>query len=52
MRAPAKSNRLVVRVLLGGVHCLVVRDVGDEGGETETESGEQVPEPMGMGDVS
>ena len=32
-------------LLLGGVEGLVVGDVGNKGGEAETEAGEQVPEP-------
>ncbi len=35
----------LVVLLLGGVEGLVVGDVGDKGGEAETEAGEQVPEP-------
>ena len=40
----SSSGSLVV-LLLGGVEGLVVGDVGDKGGEAETEAGEQVPEP-------
>lgn len=41
----SSSSASLVVLLLGGVEGLVVGDVGDEGGEAETEAGEQVPEP-------